>query len=250
MSGNADSLFAGALAGTAQIATGHPFDTIKVWNVKYRQTMLQSSRQLYRRGGLKQFYRGAVPPLINSMAANMAIYYTYAYFRDQHQLTPFQAGMVSGAAVTLLESPSDMIKTHLQTTSTRGVAAAVRELRFDVFRGFSGTMIRNIPSVGLYFWGYTLTKRQFENPYLGGFIGGGVAGFLCWAPTYPLDYLKTRQQTSRQKLRDIIRVTRPREYFIGMVPCVARAIIINPFIFLAYELGLGMYPLIFFRFLY
>ena len=88
---------------------------------------------------------------------------------------------------------------------------------------------------------FELFKSDYK--YLGTFTGGAVAGFMCWGFNYPLDNIKTQIQTSNSKItaRTIIKnVVKTKSYgslWAGFLPCVIRAVFVNPFIFLDYELG-------------
>lgn len=238
-----DALVAGTFAGIAQTITGHPLDTIKVNQVAYNQTFLQSVREIQKRGGLRSFYRGLQAPMYTGVFMNMTTYYSYERLRRDHQYSPFQAGALTGALLAIIEAPSDMIKSRMQIGSKQGYVQVFKDVGITrVYRGYGITLTRNIPSVGGYFWGYHLVRERVENRYLGGFLGGSVAGFMCWAPTYPLDYLKTQMQTGlrEQTLFQIVKRTPLKDYYRGFGPCVIRSVIVNPFVFLAYEIGLSI----------
>eukprot|EP00951_Prasinocladus_malaysianus_P013017 scaffold97798_cov43-Prasinocladus_malaysianus.AAC.1 len=63
-------------------------------------------------------------------------------------------------------------------------------------------MAREIPQMGLYFLTYEAVKERTlntvgdNNKALATAFAGGCAGVLQWAPTYPLDVLKTRVQAA------------------------------------------------------
>jgi solute carrier family 25 carnitine/acylcarnitine transporter 20/29 len=244
-SDSVSNLISGSIAGLVQIATGHPFDTIKVWHVKYgsNHSVVHSLRSMYKMGGMRQFYKGIVPPMYSSVAINMKIYYLHHYFRDKMQFNSFYSGAATGALLSVVESPFDLVKSQMQISrEKKSYLKVVKELGFkNMFRGFGCTIIRNVPSVGGYFWAYEETKKRVANPIFGSVFGGAAAGFMCWGPVYPLDYIKTVIQTSNDgdaSITSILKKSRFKDYWRGVVPCVVRGVVINPFVFLGYEFGM------------
>lgn len=59
-------------------------------------------------------------------------------------------------------------------------------------KGLNITLLREIPSFSIYFSTYYYMKENKYNEL----ISVGVAGVLCWLPTYPLDVIKTRIQSN------------------------------------------------------
>ena len=146
-------------------------------------------------------------------------------------------------SLAIVETPADLIKTKLQINNL-GYKNTVKQIGLNnLYKGFGITSLRNFSSVGLFFWGYENTVDRFDNKYLGSFTGGAVAGFMCWGFNYPLDNIKTQIQVNKSRLttRDILKkVIKTRSYgslWAGFLPCVVRAVFVNPFVFLGYELG-------------
>lgn len=238
------NLISGCFAGIVQTLIGHPLDTIKVSHIKYKsKTISKTISKVYRKNGLRQFYKGIVPPMYSSVISNMGIYFMYNYFKRKKGMSNIVAGAYTGACLGIIEGPTDMIKTKMQIQPCHGASHTrlIKQLGIrGLFQGTSYTIMRNIPAVGGYFWGYETTKSYFKHPVVGSFLGGIAAGFMCWGPTYPIDYIKTKVQIADKPINffDIIKTTKIRTYWNGFTPCIIRAIMINPFVFLAYESGM------------
>lgn len=245
-----NTIIGGIFAGVAQSVSGHPFDTVKIVSIDKNLTPYNSYKHIVKTNYFN-LYRGIASPITSSIIMNIKTFYIYEHFKIQHGY--FGAGGITGIILSLIECPFDFVKTKMQTSSNRlKYANVICKYNVKLYRGLTATIVRNYFSVGLFFFGYEHTKNFISNPILGSLTGGFVAGFLCWAPTYPLDNIKTRIQTDHDKnirniFRDITKSSTTRstfkeivkKLFKGFTPCVARAMFVNPFVFLAYELGSG-----------
>ena len=258
-------ILGGTIAGFAQVFTGHPFDTIKVRHINSirlnpNTTLYNTITSSYRKG-FKSFYRGVTSPMLGSVIMNIQTFYVYNYIkRVLNNQGPLLCGGLTGLSLAIVETPADLIKTKLQINNL-GYKNTVKQIGLNIpfgdhsknisfgdytknnlYKGFCITSIRNFSSVGLFFWGYENTVSSFDNKYVGSFIGGAVAGFMCWGLNYPLDNIKTQIQiNSKLTTRDIIKnVVKTKSYgslWAGFLPCIVRAVCVNPFVFLGYELG-------------
>lgn len=245
-------------AGIAQTIAGHPFDTSKVLyikNAKKYNNVFDCVKNVYYRNGIRGFYKGISSPLAGSIIQNTNIFLSYSVIKniivtnDEHHkyLNIFYAGCLSGIAITFTESPIELVKIQLQINKNKNVTALslIKKMGLRrLYQGFTATLVRNIPSTGGFFAGYEITKNQFSNsPLLGSFIGGSVAGFFCWGPVYPLDYIKTKIQSDhidykKRKYKnyvDCLKKINWKSCFKGFLPCIIRAVTVNPFVFLAYS---------------
>ena len=93
------SLLAGICAGIAQVAIGHPFDTIKV---RIQNKKLHFSR----------LYAGWQYPLVSSVLVNGMLFPTYEHFNNK--LNAFWSGFISGAIVTPVVFVFDTYKINRQ----------------------------------------------------------------------------------------------------------------------------------------
>ena len=232
-----DETLSGAAAGLAQVATGYPFDTLKV-HYQVNGTI--------KGLGVRDLFRGVFSPMYGGIAVNMTQFWIY-HSMKRKEYNPFISGAVAGAAISIYESPIELLKCRMQT-GTEGYVDSIKTIAKDnpkrstirnVYRGFYATMLRNIPAVGLYYLGYEHIKQKFENNYVGAFIGGAVGGILCWAPNYPIDTWKSQIQADKSpkplKLWEVAKRTGWRKSWRGFWLCIIRAGVVNPFVFLAYE---------------
>ncbi|MBN3293720.1 TAZ protein, partial [Polypterus senegalus] len=127
----------------------------------------------------------------------------------------FAAGMLAGLLTTVIVAPGERIKCLLQIQANSGlvkysgpVDCAVQLYRErgirSVFKGTGLTLMRDIPSSGIYFMSYewlknTLTPKGQSHTDLSiprVLFAGGVAGILNWAVAIPIDVLKSIFQTA------------------------------------------------------
>lgn len=246
MSTDKKNIYGGIGAGLAQIITGHPFDTVKVRYINSEKSNIIKCVREIKNKGWKNFYRGIYSPLLGSIAMNVKTFYTYSLVETHITSNSFVAGGLTGLSLSTIEAPTDLIKTRMQINTTFTYNKVLKEIGYqNLYRGFGITAYRNIISVGMFFSGYHYTKSIFKNEYTGALVGGSVAGFLCWAPSYPLDNIKTRIQSCDSS--SIIAVTKKiykqegvRGFYKGFIPCITRAMFVNPFVFLAYEFGMKL----------
>lgn len=122
------------------------------------------------------------------------------------------------------------------------------------FQGFSATMARNIPCFSTYFcfseFGYRLvnpataeTAPTVSKAFLGGLVGGALAGFGFWGIFYPLEVIKTRMQfdhvdVAKRKYKGMMDCAKKtyaeggvKAFFKGYTPAIVRALPVNASIF-------------------
>eukprot|EP00301_Raphidiophrys_heterophryoidea_P025614 c8637_g1_i1.p1 GENE.c8637_g1_i1~~c8637_g1_i1.p1 ORF type:complete len:300 (-),score=34.47 c8637_g1_i1:291-1190(-) len=275
-------LVAGTIGGSAGIAVGQPFDVIKVrlqhdssWRGPWHCLSGTVTNEGYR--GL---YRGMTPPLCIGAAVNAIVFTSYGTtLRILHNISPPDAnspittpslwhvgiaGAVAGFAQTLVLAPADFVKCQLQiqhgsssgSGGDRGAMTIIRDtIRTDgvkgIFRGFSSTLMREIPGYGLYFGSYEgvkklLTPRDEAPSAVAMLAAGGFAGALGWLVVYPVDVLKTviqtlpsntslEEQSMRYQFRRIAKQHGYRYFLRGLGTTLFRAFPVNGVTFLVYE---------------
>lgn len=238
-------MFSGSFAGLAQIVTGHPFDTVKVRYIDYKKGSLSQCVKSIQKGGWSNFYRGVYSPMVGSIFMNIKTFYTYSLIERHITENSFISGSITGALLSSIESPTDLIKTRMQLSTRANYIETIRSIGVtNMYKGFNITLSRNIISVGGFFWGYKTVKDMVDNEYMGAVLGGSVAGLLCWGPSYPMDNIKTRIQSSSQRMtirdacKNVYKEEGLRGFYRGFVPCITRSMFVNPFVFLAYEIGI------------
>jgi len=233
-------LIYGSLAGFSQVLTGHPLDTIKVRYIN-SNTNLWGCVKIMKREGIRSFYKGMTSPLTGNILINAQTFYFYNWVKREYKFNHFITGGLTGITLSFIETPTDLIKTRMQLDHTNmSYFKTIKQIGLRrIYTGFHITCWRNFIGVGGYFAGYELVKNNIENPYVGSFLGGMVAGFICWAPMYPLDNIKTQIQSDVNYSSAIIKIIKLNRggLWKGFIPCIGRAIIVNPFVFFTYELS-------------
>ena len=202
-------IVAGACAGVAQVAVGHPFDTLKV--------RLQNKLPLSYR--CLDLYRGGGYPLAFAVLYNSAVFPIV-------QRSPYNSvcsGFLAGLVVTPLVFVFDVCKVKRQTkdNKTRGFFFLLKQ------RGFTMAMCRESLAMAMYFSSYHKLKERIPPLY-----AGGIAGLLNWTCTYPIDVIRNRQFSQNCTIRDAFSQKR---FWRGYTFCAARAVIVNTAIFATYE---------------
>jgi solute carrier family 25 carnitine/acylcarnitine transporter 20/29 len=202
--------------------------------------------------------------------------------------TPAEAaltGAASGVPVALLATPTELLKCRMQRQGGarprpgavytaadaaagrilyRGAMDAARQIvMFEggvaaLFRGLVPTLFREIPGNAAYFGIYVLAKEKLaawqglgSAAELGPgslMAAGGLAGAAFWAPTIPIDVIKTRIQTDNPldpgrprgvagTAQALLRAEGWAGFVRGWQPCMARSVPANATTFLAYELA-------------
>lgn len=236
-------LICGTVAGVTQIVVGFPLDSIKVRYINSHQNdLIKWSMQSIKQEGLLFLYKGSLSPLICSSIHHANIFLSYHYFHslfNKYNVNSLFSGFLAGIPITLTETPIDLLKCQFQIYSHDSYYNFIKAYGLTrLYRGFTATLIRNIPSFGLYFACYEYLTEYFQ---LNVFMSGVIAGFAFWGVTYPLDYIKTVIQSdslvnpcnkhyinywSHMNFRTVYR---------GYLPCITRSVIVNPFIFTAYN---------------
>jgi len=198
-------IFAGACAGIAQVAVGHPLDTIKVH--------LQNKYPLPK---FKLLYRGYRYPLVYALAYNSLIFPIVT----RSSLPEYQSGFLAGMAVTPLAFFFDLCKVKRQTQQPIGTHLLWH-------RGFRMAFLRETIAMSAYFSSYYELKNHIKPLY-----AGGLAGLINWTLTYPIDVIRNRQFAQNCVIREAIR---QRNFWRGYSFCALRAVLVNTAIFATYE---------------
>ena len=128
-----------------------------------------------------------------------------------------------------------------------------------LYAGLLASCAANLISYGVRFYSYGklvpalgaaglgLSERQAQ------LVGGGIAGVLTWASSYPLDVVMSRMQAHAALSRhggtfrplrwhfcEILRESGPLGFFRGLGPCLLRAFPVNAVIFVSYEQAMAV----------
>jgi solute carrier family 25 carnitine/acylcarnitine transporter 20/29 len=272
--------FAGGIAGSVGIFIGYPLDMVKiklqVFPDQYKSAT-QCLRQAIKEEGFVGLYKGCLPPiliqgLINSL---MFVGESLATKVLEPNLKPGDVGSVSNAVLAgacggVLQCvalvPSEVVKCTMQTETMsastqkhsefqRTISCARKILQnegiFGLYRGWTATVLREAPSIGMYFCSYKYSKsfltqiqglKEANDASI--MLAGGIAGALSWTTVYPFDVIKSTIQSnnSGSENRGILstaRVLYQRHghsvFFRGLGTTIVRAFPVNASTFFCYE---------------
>ena len=256
--------------------------------------------------GLAGLYRGMSLPLLGTVLETSMLFTANGWLKREltvaGSLPPgsdlpmrfvLLAGAGTGFCVSWILTPIELIKCRMQVAgqpmeASAGCAAGVgtlerrhpmyagpidclmRSLREDglrvLFRGHTGTLLREIPGTACWFGAYetfvramTPAGKRREDLHPAVVItAGALGGMSYWAVMYPADTIKSAVQTAGSgaggaapsflgTTRAIYRAGGLRALYAGILPTVVRAAPSNAVIFWAYEeaakllnMGLGL----------
>ncbi|CAH1154055.1 unnamed protein product [Phaedon cochleariae] len=270
----------GGFGGICSILIGHPFDTIKVRlqtmplpktgeTTQYKGT-LDCFRKTMKQEGVHGLYKGMGAPLLFVAPCFAVSFMTYGlgrqlfespHWKDKqlHYLPFFLAGAFSGIFTAML-APCERVKCLLQVQQGlldkeriyKGPVDCVKKLYrkggiLSVYRGFTITLVRDVPVSGVYFLTYEV-MLDFIGPetssYFRTILAGGCAGLSICLVGVPPDVLKSRLQaapdeTYKNGMREVFsRLMRSEgilALYKGLSPVLMRAFPANAACFLGFE---------------
>ncbi|KAJ2600283.1 hypothetical protein GGF39_001861 [Coemansia sp. RSA 1721] len=222
---------AGSLAGAAQVAVGHPLDTIKV-RMQVEGTSVFKGPvdclvKTVKNEGILGLYKGMGSPLVGIAAVNSLLFWAYSHGKrlqtGSSSVEPTLgqiaiAGAGAGVVNSILASPVELLKVRLQVqygnagnTASSGPVALGRHLASQfgvrgIMWGFWATVAREIPAYAAFYSAFEFAKRRFAHALTDGdtdklgviplMISGSAGGVGYWTASYPLDVIKSRVQNA------------------------------------------------------
>ncbi|XP_064534478.1 probable mitochondrial glutathione transporter SLC25A40 isoform X1 [Pseudopipra pipra] len=174
--------------------------------------------KIIRIEGIKSLWSGLPPTLIMALP-NAIIYFTlYDQLREAlkyrlkkgDEYIPVLAGSLSRFSSLTVVSPLELIRTRMQhrklsykqlylCVSTQVAADGW----FSLWRGWSSTVLRDIPFSAMYWYNYERFKKMMckqvgahEPTFLIAFTSGAASGSIAAVITQPFDVVKTHRQTA------------------------------------------------------
>lgn len=229
---------------------------------------IKGIRQTLLKEGLPGFYRGVLPPLLGVTPMFAVSFWGYdvgkrlvssisgvnaANFSIQQIST---AGFLSAVPTTLVAAPFERVKVMMQIqdgakkSSMGGVIAEMYRtggIR-SIFKGSVATLARDGPGSALYFATYEYLKEKLTVPgqkmsLLSISLAGGSAGVAMWLGVFPIDTIKSTQQSSNVSV-SIVQTTKNiyakggiKAFFPGVGPALARSFPANAATFVGVELA-------------
>jgi len=203
---------AGTCAGIAQVAIGHPLDTIKIRMQAQSVVRMSSSSSstikskpfdsvfstlhtTLQRDGPRGLYKGAASPLCGAMVQNASAFLFWGWSKKLFQekenvplsgVELFKAGLVVGFLCLMVENPFDLIKTQMQVQVGSGGGEGRYRSVFNVGsviireRGFLGlyqavfaNSLRFVPGRAVYLSSFEASNRWLQQRGEDGGAGSG-----------------------------------------------------------------------------
>lgn len=226
----------GYISGTIGTIISHPFDTIKTNLQKGQKLNLnQGNFKNNFKNTIKSLYRGILPPLIGVGIEKSIVFGTYhssyywlkgnPYYKFSDNGSIAIAGGFAGFCTSFVVTPVDRLKIiaqtnenfklnnfdfkNLRTIQSFGNLQNLRTFFQSLYKGFSLTIIREVPGFAIYFSIYHQLKQRNVNennvlPLYKAFLFGGASGVISWAFIYPQDTVKTYIQSSKYSSHNLI----------------------------------------------
>ena len=206
-------LCAGAIAGLAVDLSLFPIDTIK--------TRLQAQGGLGANGGYRGLYKGMGSIAAGSGPGAALFFLGYEVCKkylplQQHDvLLAICSGSIAETLACLVRTPTEVVKQRAQTSQATSYSilrnVLARQGVRGLYRGFGGTLAREIPFVAIQFplWEYlkraAVRERGASQPHMMDLhspapratpaeaaLCGALAGAVAAGLTTPMDVIKTR----------------------------------------------------------
>lgn len=266
---NVKSFAAGGFGGICAVLTGHPFDLVKVrLQTGLYNSSIQCIKQTIAKDGLTGLYRGVLPPLLGVTPMFAVSFWGYDVGKrlvstytgksiDQFEIKEIStAGFISAIPTTLVAAPFERVKVMMQIqegNKSKSMAGVVAEMYRtgglrSIFKGSVATLARDGPGSALYFATYEYLKKELSSPgqdlsLFAIMTAGGFAGVSMWLGVFPIDTIKSTQQSSNVPI-SIIQTTKNiyakggiKAFFPGVGPALARSFPANAATFLGVELA-------------
>lgn len=228
--------FSGAVGGLTGVILSHPFDTLRVriQSLEKKPPIIQFIMQILKKEGFIVLYRGLIPPLFG-MGLEKATVFTAYNFAKSRSDSYFLSGYFAGLTSSLIITPIEKIKIHLQTTKVGIVNSILTTIKNrSLYQGFSPTFFRESVGFGIYFSFYNYYKADSPFHY---FLGGALSGSLAWCFIYPIDTVKTNAQIQKIDILKFIRQHSLRDMYRGFPLALMRAFPLHGGVFLGYEMS-------------
>lgn len=275
---NAKSFVAGGFGGVCAVMTGHPFDLTKVLlQTNQYKTLTEAVKGTVKAHGPLGLYKGVTSPLLGVTPMFAVSFWGYDLGkRIVTSLVPkgqelgiaeiSAAGFLSAIPTTAIAAPFERVKVVMQVTKENvSFMDTVRKLYKEggvksIYKGTAATLGRDGPGSAVYFATYEVLKNYLskkpddskgplEDEEAGTLslsaimIAGGFAGVAMWTTIFPMDTIKSVQQSSPVKLsisqvsKQIYQAKGIAGFFPGIGPALLRSFPANAATFLGVELA-------------
>jgi solute carrier family 25 citrate transporter 1 len=251
-------LFAGAVAGIADVWACHGLDRIKTHMQQHGgKTMYGSAKEIMQKGGIFALYEGILPMTFEAIVKVGLRYFSFSYFQEQWKMrvqgttdpnvhVSVWGNLFGGLFAGTIESvlvviPCELLKVRHMTQASHAsffsvLRDVVREEGFTgLYKGGTSTLLRQITNHMIRFpvfyalTSYLKEARNEKNlPATINLFAGAFAGSVSTLINTPLDTIKTRQQKHGQKettaeiIRGIYREGGILKFWAGVIPRMVR----------------------------
>uniref|UniRef100_A0A915PG19 Solute carrier family 25 member 40 n=1 Tax=Meloidogyne floridensis TaxID=298350 RepID=A0A915PG19_9BILA len=180
--------------------------------------------KITRNEGIRSLWSGLSPTMLSAVPATVFYFTLYDNLHNvlrerignKSFFAPLLAGSLARASSVTIVSPLELIRTKMQSEKLSYfelISAISRTIRSDgysaLWRGWTATMLRDIPFSAIYWTCYETFKQQsllflnverinFTYSFLFGSLSGAIASII----TLPFDVVKTHQQITLGQLND------------------------------------------------
>lgn len=229
------SFKAGILAGSLATIICNPFDIIRV-NVQTKGgTSLDSISYIYKKSGIKGFYRGIGIGLITIPTFWSFYFPVYEYFKNDLSIPV--AAYLAGNFASTITSPLWYIKQKMQTYSDLNVIKEIKRLNvFQFYTGLTTTYVINsnfIIQIPI----YEYIKTNIDKTTVNIFLTTSLSKIIASMITYPLENIRVlSRHHPTLHLYDIIKIIHVnKSYYRGITNYLVRSIPYHAVIFCTYE---------------
>lgn len=158
-------IIGGLLAGTSQVIITCPYEVIKI-NLQMNQPF---SLNFFNLSGLKVLYKGASACFLRDIPFSGIYFPLYWFLKEKENYNPFLAGTIAGAPSALLCTPTDVIKTRIQTINKTNASNKIINTVLTIYKneGFSAfwkggmwRVLRSSPQFGITMIVYDFLSNQ------------------------------------------------------------------------------------------
>ena len=188
---------AGTFAGIMQAIICHPLDTMK--------TVRQANKNIIWHP--KFMYRGLSVPILSNGVISTVTYGTY-YYAKENGFSFVSSSLMAGVSAGLVCGPVELYKISLQIPN---------KTKFRPTLGLGLSILRETPSMIIYYKAYETCEQKQIHPA----FGGAIAGTCSWLSMFHIDVIKTRIQSGQAKT--IVNAVKMGQLNNGLGYCLLRA---------------------------
>lgn len=276
---------AGSLGGVALVYVSQPLDTVKVKMQTFPHLYKGMSHclvQTFKKDGIvRGLYAGTLPAVVANVAENSVLFAAYgacqsvvakmegiADTKDLSPLSNATAGFLAAFFSTFTLCPTELVKCQLQAMREVQTGSLHSSQQFrhispfqltgqilrqhgilGFYRGFTSTLMREMPGYFFFFGGYEGTRELLRGPGQSKddiglwktMVAGAVGGIVLWTVIFPADVIKSRIQVNNLTSSmlsvgsEIFTKEGPLALYNGLKPTVLRTIPATAVLFVVYE---------------